>query len=56
LIREMGVVEYEEDVDTLLSIVDPFNNKQMTYSEIIQLLSSVSDSYANSFSATCADK
>ena len=29
-----------EHLDTLLSIVDPHNNKQMTYSEIVQLLSS----------------
>jgi hypothetical protein len=37
----MGVVNTIEDVEALLQIVDPFNNKQMTYSEIVQLLSSV---------------
>jgi hypothetical protein len=36
----MGVVNSMEDVDSLLQIVDPHNNKQMTYSEIVQLLSS----------------
>jgi len=35
LIGAMGVVEYQEDVEALLSAVDPFNNKQMTYSEIV---------------------
>ena len=29
-----------EEVDVLLSIIDPHNNKQMTYSETVQLLSS----------------
>ena len=37
----MGVVNTMEDVDELLSIIDPHNNKQMTYSETVQLLSSV---------------
>lgn len=31
--------EYEQ-IESLLNIVDPHNNKQMTYSEIVQLLSS----------------
>lgn len=30
----------DEDIDTLLTIIDPHNNKQMTYSEVVQLLSS----------------
>ena len=29
----------DEDVDALLRIVDPHNVKQMTYSQIVQLLS-----------------
>ena len=29
-----------DEVEQLLQIVDPHNNKQMTYSEIVQLLSS----------------
>lgn len=37
----MEVVQEMEDVESLLSIVDPHNNKQMTYSETVQLLSSV---------------
>ena len=37
----MNVVSSIDDVEALLSIVDPHNNKQMTYSEIVQLLSSV---------------
>lgn len=40
LIIKMGVVDTQEDIDSLLTIVDPHNNKQMTYSEIVQLLSS----------------
>lgn len=38
----MGIIEYDEDIETLLSVIDPHNNKQMTYSEVVQLLSSVS--------------
>lgn len=45
----MQVVEYQEDVEALLQAVDPHNNKQMTYSEIVQLLSSVSYSKFNLF-------
>ena len=32
--------ELHEHIDTLLNRVDPHNNKQMTYSEVVQLLSS----------------
>lgn len=31
----MGVVNTMEEVDALLEIIDPHNNKQMTYSEIV---------------------
>ena len=27
------------EIDTLLRVIDPFNNQQMTYSEVVQLLS-----------------
>ena len=37
----MGVVDSHDDIETLLQIIDPNNNQQMTYSEIVQLLSSV---------------
>ncbi len=37
----MDVVNSMEEVEALLHIIDPHNNKQMTYSEIVQLLSSV---------------
>jgi hypothetical protein len=37
----MGVIESHDDIESLLSIIDPHNNKQMTYSEVVQLLSSV---------------
>ncbi len=40
LIGSLGIIEYEEDVNALLQIIDPNNNKQMNFSEIIQLLSS----------------
>ena len=29
----------ESDIDTLLRVVDPHNNQQMTYSVVVQLLS-----------------
>ena len=35
LILGMNVLDYEEDVHALLQIIDPNNNKQMTFSEII---------------------
>ena len=31
----------EEDIEKLLQIIDPYNNKKMTFSECIVLLSSV---------------
>ena len=40
LIMRMEILNSMEEVETLLSVVDPHNNKQMTYSEIVQLLSS----------------
>ena len=36
----MGLVRQDEEVDYLLSQIDPYKNKKMTYSEIVQLLSS----------------
>ena len=33
------VVATEQDLDTLLKVVDPNNNKTVTYSQIVQLLS-----------------
>ena len=38
LIETMQVVDSQE-IDTLLTKVDPFNNQKMTYSEIVHLLS-----------------
>ena len=35
----MNVLETEEDIDRLLAKVDPFNNKKMTYSEVVFVLS-----------------
>jgi len=40
MIIKMGVVQTMEEVEQLLSIIDPHNNKQVTYSEVVQLLSS----------------
>ena len=42
LIERMRVVEKEEEVLFLLQLVDPFNNQQMTFSELVHLFSSVS--------------
>ena len=38
LIEAMNVVDQQE-IDTLLQKVDPFNNQKMTYSEVVHLLS-----------------
>mgnify|MGYP003887803517 FL=1 len=39
MLRMMHVLETEEEIDALLTKVDPFNNKKMTYSEVVQVLS-----------------
>jgi len=31
--------ELQGNIDSLLDIIDPFNNQKMTYSEVVQLLS-----------------
>lgn len=36
----MNLIENKDEVDYLLGKIDPFNNNKMTYSEVIQLLSS----------------
>ena len=36
----MNLIESKDEVDYLLGKIDPYNNNKMTYSEIIQLLSS----------------
>ena len=43
------MIESEEEVDYLLGKIDPYNLNKMTYSEIVQLLSShmVADDYNN---------
>ena len=40
LIREMGLVEDQQEVEYLVGKIDPYNNNKMTYSEVVQLLSS----------------
>ena len=40
MIQKMGIVEEEEEVNYLLGEIDPYNNNRMTYSEVVQLLSS----------------
>jgi Ca2+-binding EF-hand superfamily protein len=39
LVSMSVVVATEQDLDTLLKVVDPNNNKTVTYSQIVQLLS-----------------
>ena len=39
MIRMMNVVETEDEVENLLTKVDPDNNKKMNYSEVVQVLS-----------------
>ena len=36
----MNVLQTEDDIEQLLAQVDPFNNKKMTYSEVVLVLSS----------------
>ena len=36
----MGLLQQDDEVDYLLSQIDPYKNNKMTYSEIVQLLSS----------------
>ena len=36
----MGLIDSKDEVDFLVDNIDPFNMGQMTYSDIIQLLSS----------------
>ena len=36
----MNIIHEEEEVDYLLGQIDPYNNNKMTYSEVVQLLSS----------------
>ena len=40
LLRMMNVMGSEEEIEQLLAQVDPFNNKRMTYSEVVLVLSS----------------
>ena len=40
MLRMMNVLESEEDIDKLLIKCDPDNNKKMTYSEVVAVLSS----------------
>ena len=40
MLRMMNVLESEEDIDKLLIKCDPDNNKKMTYSEVVSVLSS----------------
>ena len=40
LISKMGIIHQVEEVDFLLAQIDPYNNNKMTFSEVVQLLSS----------------
>lgn len=40
LISKMNIIHQQEEVDYLLGQIDPYNNNKMTYSEVVQLLSS----------------
>ena len=35
----MNVLEDESEIEALLTKIDPFNNKRMTYSEVVDALS-----------------
>ena len=36
----MNVLDSEDEIENLLAQVDPFNNKKMTYSDVVLVLSS----------------
>lgn len=40
LISSMEVIQNEEEVNYLLQVIDPYNNQQMTFSELVHLFSS----------------
>lgn len=40
LVQSMEVINDEEEVNYLLQMIDPFNNQQMTFSELVHLFSS----------------
>lgn len=40
LVQSMDVIDDEEEVNYLLQMIDPFNNQQMTFSELVHLFSS----------------
>ena len=40
LLRMMGILQSEEEIESLLAQVDPDNNQKMTYSEVVLVLSS----------------
>lgn len=40
LISKMGIIHQQEEVEFLLAQIDPYNNNKMTFSEVVQLLSS----------------
>ena len=40
LVQSMEVIQDEEEVNYLLQMIDPFNNQQMTFSELVHLFSS----------------
>ena len=42
LIAGMEVIQNEDEINYLLQVIDPYNNQQMTFSELVHLFSSVS--------------
>lgn len=40
LLSMMNVLDSEDEIENLLAQVDPFNNKKMTYSDVVLVLSS----------------
>jgi Ca2+-binding EF-hand superfamily protein len=40
LVQSMEVINDEEEINYLLQMIDPFNNQQMTFSELVHLFSS----------------
>lgn len=39
LANSLGVLNNEKEVENLLHLVDPYNNKRMTYSELVSMFS-----------------
>jgi hypothetical protein len=43
MIKDMKITQNQEDLEYFLEVIDPYNNQQITFSEVVHLFSSVSN-------------